>query len=145
MVTEISPIFGLSLLGIMDILMIIAGFGSFGVALVIWHTHKRQKKIDSARLLIDLRNQLKVEPFVEVLNKIHDGKSSECDQKSLQRYLGHMEMVAGFYKDRLLNKRDSELFAPQFSNIEKDTYIQTFMDEIGRDQFPSIDSFHQSY
>ena len=127
----------------------IAGFGGFGVAVVIaithWRQQNKQTKIESARLVIDLRNQLKADPFVEVLNNIHDGKSSECDNKSLQRYLGHMEMVAGFCEDGLLNKRDSDLFGSQFSNIKDDTHIQTLMDEIGRDQFPSIDSLCQSY
>ena len=36
MVIEISPVFGLSLLGLLEILTMVAGFGSFGVAIVMY-------------------------------------------------------------------------------------------------------------
>ena len=48
---EISPMFGLSSLAWVEILTIVARFGSFGVALVIWLTYKGQKKIASANLV----------------------------------------------------------------------------------------------
>lgn len=51
MVMEISPMFGLSSLAWVEILTIVARFGSFGVALVIWLTYKGQKKIASANLV----------------------------------------------------------------------------------------------
>ena len=44
-ITEISSIFGLTFMGIMEILMMIAGFGSFGVAFVIW-AHAQETKKD---------------------------------------------------------------------------------------------------
>ena len=142
MITEISPIFGLMFMGIMEVLMMIAGFGSFSVAFVIWRTHRGQKKIESARLLIDLRNQLKDEPFATTLNKLHDGKSSECDDKDLHRLLNHLEMVAGFSIDGLINERDFELFIQLFAATKQDKHIQKFMKKVGESNFPSITHFY---
>ena len=46
LITDISPIFGLTFMGIMEILMMIAGFGSFVVAVVIWRTHRDKKRLN---------------------------------------------------------------------------------------------------
>ena len=135
MVTEISPVFGLSLLDMLEILTVIAGFGSFAVALGIWKTYNRQKNIDSARLLLELREQLKECVFMKITSQIYAGKSSECDPTQLERYLNHLDVMASFKEDGLIKTEHIELHAGLFLKIKEDEYVQKYMDRLGKDLY----------
>lgn len=92
----------------------------------------RQVQINSVRLLLELKTQLRTNDFRKITDSIVDGKSAECDEVVLERYLNHLDMLAGFWEEGLLTKRHvSESYRGLLIRIKGDSYIQSFMDEKG--------------
>ena len=119
--------------------MMVAGFGSIFVAAVIAYTHWRQQnkqtKIESARLLLELREQLKQPDFVKVTDNIYAGKASKSDPVVLEKYLNHLDIMASFKDDGLLKSEHIELHAGLFKKVKEDEYVQNFMNELGEDLY----------
>ena len=133
MITEISPIFGLNLLGIMEILMVIAGFGSFGVAFVIWRTHIGQKKIASANLIYKYKGAWRVDrDFTDFLDKIRN-PDMEVDRKDLVVYstIDHFEDIAILWHEKVLDfNQVKEFFGTDLANIKHNASMMELIEEL---------------
>ena len=144
MVTDISPILGLNVLEVLEMIAIGTSIAlPVAIGISIWVNFKmarrqesryndqieKQAKIDSARLLIELREQMKRD-FKGVTDKLYDGKSSECDDVELERYLNHLDMIATYHEDGMLEyKHIKEVLGGLFRRVETDGYMQDFMHE----------------
>ena len=145
MITEISPIFGLSLLELLEVATIAIPFAIAGSAIgtgffsyrSIQQSKKqltaqleRQSKIDSARLLTDLREHLKRQGFAGITYKLYKGWLDDDDDELVERYLNHLDMIAVYWEDGLLEKRHiKEVLGGLFLKVKKDDYIQNAMKE----------------
>lgn len=104
-----------------DLLTIVATIsGSIMVALVIWLTHsrmhqryleqqKRQAKLDSARLVVEIDKQYRTDEFRTVLENVHAGWHDEFEEwenhKHLIRFLNYTSMVCAFHEDNILTDK----------------------------------------
>lgn len=102
MITEISPIFGLSLLELVEILDIIAAFSAGIVAGAILFVHRRQHnlqiKANSADLVTRIREDWSMSrnpDFAEFLKKLGN-KSVEDGDQMIPRFVRVLEKVAIF-------------------------------------------------
>lgn len=103
--TEISPIFGLSLLAIMEILTISAGFGSFVVAFFIWRTQNGQKNIASANLALKLlKNWNGDSVFTRMILKLEKPNAVFTEKDDVDFVLATFEDIATLWKSKTLTK-----------------------------------------
>lgn len=115
----ISPILGMTLVEMVEVWTMIAALAPAGVAGVIWwtqhrihQTHLRQQekqaKIDSARLILSLRDELRTEGMRKIALKVFKGTvdlTSWDDEVWLTRYLNHMSLICKFYMDGLITEQ----------------------------------------
>lgn len=133
MVTNISPIFGLTLLEHADIWTIAAALAPAGVAGVIWWTQsrlhkvqvdqqklqykeqKRQADIDerqaihnSALLVLELEKQMRTKEFRDVLDQIQWGWGKQFENDKyfipLIRYINYISLICSFHRDGLITE-----------------------------------------
>ena len=135
MVTEISPIFGLSLLGILEILTLIVGFGSFCVAFVIWRTHCHQKKIASANLVYKYKGAWRVDvKFTDFLVKIKDPKAKVDPKKDpVYSTLDHFEDIAILWNQDVLDfNQVKEFFGTSLDDINNNKSIMACLHDLNK-------------
>lgn len=110
MPTDLSPILGLTLMEPLDYLL--AGVGPAIIAGVILYTNRRQlsrqTKVDSARLVLDIDNQMRTPEFREVLNQVQSGWAKEFEDEEykvhLLRYLTIIHTICIFHRDDVLTE-----------------------------------------
>ena len=113
-VTEISPILGLTLvemaewiaIAIMISATVTGVFSLWSIRQSKSHISKQLKiqiKINSADLSLRMIDVVRREDFREILGKIRDGKSGELKDNEIGKVLNHYEYLAEFEKDDLLN------------------------------------------
>ena len=130
-VTEISPIFGLSVLGIMGILTIVAGFGSFVVAFFIWYTHNGQKKIASANLIIKYLEPWENDKrFAQMILKLEKPNARFTNEDSVHFMLAKFEDIAILRKDKTLTKTHvQEFFGRDIVRIDANESVMKILNE----------------
>lgn len=126
MEAQISPILGMTLLEHLDIYIIIGALGSVIIGGVIGGTylHQRhvQKKLDSARLVLELLIPLRTDEFRQCQVRLRKGDSFAVDEWKTWRirYLGHLDLICGLhYYDKILTKRHMD---EQFAALIKDVW-----------------------
>ena len=133
MVTEISPIFGLTFMGIMEILTMLAGFGSIVVAAAILYTHRGQKKIASANLVYKYKGAWRTDKdFTDFLDKIKD-PDVEVDLKNDPVYstIDHFEDIAILWHEKVLDfNQVKEFFGTDLANINHNASMKRVIDEL---------------
>ena len=140
--TEIRPIFGLTLVGMAEwiaiaitgSIIVTGGFSLWSILQSRAHVSKQleaQNKINSARLLLELREQLKHD-FGDITYKLYYGHLSKHDDAKLERYLDHLDMMAVYLEDGLLQKTHvSKMHRELFLRVKEDEYTQEFMKDLG--------------
>lgn len=129
MEAQISPMLGLTLLEHADVWTItalvvsaIAAGASAGVAIVIWKTQGRQldhqtklaehqKKLDSARLVMELDHGLRSDDFRDTAVQIRDSDidpTKPDDELLLLRYINYVTPICKMHYDGLISKPDME-------------------------------------
>lgn len=129
-VTEISPVFGLALMVLLEqiwfTIWVVGAIAPAIVAVVIGGTfvwqRSKQNKIESARLGMELLAVLRGDDFRDCHVRIRDGKSfaeSEEWKTWRIRYLGHFDTICGFhYNDKILTKTHmNELFDAMIQDL----------------------------
>ena len=141
MVTEISPIFGLTLVGMVEWAAIGAVTGSALIAYVIHKRNKelleqqkkasserleQQKKVDSARLIRELFMPWKKNAaFKKFLGELNDPKVTKYDDDMLEEVLNQFEIIATHCDDELLLESHVRSFlSANLRSIRTDEYIQ---------------------
>ena len=113
-------------MGIMEILMMIAGFGSFGVAFVIWLTHRGQKKIASANLVYKYKGAWRHGGrFIELLGKIKNtGTVVDPKQDYVWPTLDHFEDIAILWNQGVLDfDQVKEFFGTNLTDIKNNASL----------------------
>ena len=106
---------------------------------------ERQSKIDSARLLTDLREHLKRQDFAQITDKLYGENLSDDDDDQLERYLNHLDMIAVYWEDDLLEKRHiKEVLGGLFLKVKEDKNIQDFMKEQDKDLYKPLKNLYDS-
>ena len=136
MVTDISPIFGLTLLDLMGILTVVAGVGSLIIAGAIIVVHIRQHglqvKIASAHLSLKMLGfwTWSVDKgFAKFADKMHAGTVKE-GENGIQQYLDILEEIATFWKEGTITYNHvKEFFKPELETIPKNEPVMLFLKE----------------
>lgn len=129
---EISPILGLSLLELIDVVSIatiISGAAAaIGIGFSAYNTHKRNKVI-SSELIITMLNRLREEDFRNVFNNMKQG--NYVSDLNLRRYLTYLEYIALFCHDGVLNfYHIDQIFGANFRLLNKNKQALAILDNI---------------
>lgn len=135
--TQISPIFGLSLLEHLDILTIISAVGSIIIAGTIiginyWQTRKKIK-VDSARFLMDYVDKI-LEEKKDVINTIYDREKNSTvkfkDDQSIIALLNKLDNIIKYLNDGILDKDQVlNMLKILLGKINTDSEIQRIIQE----------------
>ena len=100
-ITEISPIFGLTLLEHLDLLgvagLLTAGF----TAIFLYVSTTRKSKIESANISLKLLQMGREDKYRKTFEKIRNAETLE--EQEIKDLLRYYEYVAEFFKDRVLS------------------------------------------
>ena len=139
MVTEISPVFGMSLVALIETATIIGavvGISSGGiVAGVVYYVNKRllnqQKKVESARMIRELsgpwRNNAE---FKEFLQNLNNPQVTAYDSRMVDKVLNHFDLIATLSEDGILTEfHVRSLFSANLATMRSDTFILNHITE----------------
>ena len=136
MITDISPIFGLPLLGLMEILTILAGVGSIiiAVAILIVHIrqHRLQVKIASAHLSLKMLEFWKstVDPDFAIFADKMQRKEVDEGNPTIHGFLEALEEVAIFWKEGTITTNHiKEFFKPELETIPRNDPVMRRLKE----------------
>ena len=155
MEAQISPLLGLTLLGLLEVLTFFGVLATAGLAGVIWWTQckmrgvhenqlkhqvglaEHQKKLDSAHLILKLDKELtspETRKFVYILDKIPKIPPAGDIRNKLAQYLGHVDMICMFYGEGLIDEHHmEEQYDPLIRDCCKDKKIVEYL----RDKDPA--------
>ena len=114
-----------------QILFTITGVATAGItAFFLWYQIRKQTKVNSAQLSLELIKRVRDKDFAEIVDQIFDGKSSICDAITLERFLNHFDMIAKFNEDKLLDiKHITQIYGGLLKKIKLDNHIQEILNE----------------
>lgn len=101
MLMELSPIFGLTLIGLVELISIIGLMGVFLTGFFLWLQYHKQSKATSADISLRMIDTIRRDEFRSTINKIKDNKNAEHTE--IRRVLNHYEYLASFEKDGILD------------------------------------------
>lgn len=135
MITEISPIFGLNLLSILEILTIITGFSSLVVAVAILYTYTGQKKIASANLVVKyLEPWTKDKQFGDMILKLEKPNAQFTNENQVHSMLSKFEDIAILWKDKTLTKTHvREFFGRDIIRINTNESVMKFLNDYNKE------------
>ena len=118
----------------MDILTMAPLFGSIAIALVIWHTNKkqldRQAKIDSARLSMDMIEAIRDEYFRRFTSQLYGDGGPYEDEELMERFLNHVDKICGYHEEGIITSRHmEENHLNLVRRLKNDGYVVAFMDQ----------------
>ena len=118
----------MELIEIVAIATVISGISAaIGIIITAIKT-KKQVKIDSANLSLELIKRVREKDFADIVDKIFDGKSRECNQITLERLLNHFDMIAKFHEDGLLDlEHVKQIYGGLINKIKNDSHIQIIL------------------
>lgn len=120
--------------------IVIAGITAF---FLWWQIHK-QTKINSAQLSLELIKRVRDADFADIVDKIFDGKSNECNSITLERFLNHFDMIAKFYEEKLLDlEHIIQIYGGLLRKIKVDDHIQTILNKDEKCFRPLIDLYNK--
>ena len=133
-VTEISPIFGLTLLELTEFLNIVAGVGSIIIAGAIicvhWHQHRLQIKSNSADLITRIREDWSMSrnpEFGKFLQKLAKGIVTANDPM-IPPFIRVLEKVAIFWEEGTLTKNHvKEFFGANLKHIVDNKPVHDYL------------------
>ena len=125
---KMSGFTGINIVQAVEIATIV-GITIAGISLIVTAIKtKKQTKIDSANLSLELIKRVRETDFAGIVDDIFDEKSKECNQITLERLLNHFDMIAKFYEDNLLDlKHITQIYGGLLRIIKTDTHIQTIL------------------
>lgn len=107
--------------------IISGGAAAIGIIITAIKT-KRQTKIDSANLSLELIKRVREKDFADIVDQIFDDKSNECDPVTLERFLNHFDMIAKFHEERLIDVAHiTQIYGGLLRKIKNDTHIQSII------------------
>lgn len=135
---EISPIFGLTLLELAELVTIATIVSGIAAAIgVILSTitiirsrleNIHQNKVSSANLILELLEPWRKEEFQKFLAEVADPKITTYDEVKLEKFLNQLEDIATFWKDGTLTEiHVKEFFGSNLKNIQDDKFIQDYI------------------
>ena len=134
--TQISPIFGLTLIGLLELVAIaaIVGVGIATISLIITAiSSRKQAKVKSAELLLQFLQRLRDDDFRITIRFIFDGTKSDNWNESLEieKLLNHFEYIAALHKDGTLDMSQiREFFGSNLRMIDDNKTAQQVMNDI---------------
>ena len=148
MVTEISPVFGMSLIALIEMATIIAAVVGISAACIIagvihisnknlLEHHKnllrQHKKVDSARMIRELhdpwRNNAK---FKEFLRDLNNPQVTTYDSEIVGQFLNRFEIIATLLEDDTINEfHVRSFFSANLETMRSDRFI---LDRIAKAQ-----------
>ena len=148
MVTEISPVFGMSLTALIEMATIIGAVVGIGAAAIIAKVihdsnmrllehHKnllrQQKKVDSAKLslrILETWGESKHPKFTGFLDRLERSKVTK-DDPDINLFLDEFENIAVFRKDGTLTQTHvREFFSTNLKQIRDNPVIQDYLNEL---------------
>ena len=140
MITEISPIFGLSLLGLVELAVIVGAFVGIVSSLIIARTiHKRnvasleqQRKVNSAELTLKLLEWWDgINTFTKLIFKLSKPNAKFTDEEDGVFFaLTKFEAIAILLKDKTLTENHvREFFGMDLVRINANESIRRILDE----------------
>lgn len=130
MATDISPIFGLTLLQWADWVALLGAIFSIGLVVTLlfihWRQHSLQQKMVSAQLsqtMLEYWQPDKHGWFVDLIKAMPTTEIKE-DNKDLGRYLAIWETIAVYCNEGTITKKHrNELFVPDLKNIRNNKAV----------------------
>jgi len=127
---EISRLTGLILVEFVEIAVIIATSIAAGGFLMTWKTRRKEAKIASAHLILELLKPWRNPDFQQLLHEMVDPNTTEYDEIKLEQFLNQLESVAIFWKDKTLTDTHvKEFFGENLKLVRDDKFIQDWMNE----------------
>jgi len=122
---EISGITGFNLVESVEVATIVVVIiAAVSLAVTAFKTRK-QTKIDSAHLSLELIKRVREKDFAEIVDNIFDDKSSECNDVVLERFINHLDMIAKFNEEKIINiDHISQIYGGLLRKIKTDSHIQ---------------------
>ncbi len=127
---EISRITGLLFVEIIEIVAAI-GIGIATSSLIVTaHQTRKQRKVSSANLILELLKPWREEHVKKLLSDIADPSITEYNEKELSYLLNHFEDIAVFEKDGTLSTDHViEFFGADLKSIRDDKIIQNYINK----------------
>lgn len=125
---EISSITGFNLVESIELATFVAvGIAVISLIVTALKTRK-QTKIDSAQLSLELIKRVREKDFAEIIDKIFDEKSKDCDNITLERLLNHFDMIAKFEEDGIIEiDHIIQIYGGLLRKIKTDSHIQLLL------------------
>lgn len=132
---QISPIFGLTLLELVEHIAaagigiaIVSSIFAMGALIVSAIQIKKQSKVSSANLILELVKPWRQKDFQKLLNEIANHDITKYDEGELEKLLNQLEDIATFWKDDTLSEiHVKEFFGSNLKTVRDDKFIQDFI------------------
>lgn len=143
MLTDISPIVGLTLIELVELDTLILLGGSAAIAAIIgvanWKLLNQRKKVDSAKRIWELGSSWRNNPeFQEFLEKLMNPKVTKYTEEEMGPVLDRFEYIATFWKDKTIQGHHVEsFFGENLRVMQKDQCIQEYIEKV-RSENPEV-------
>jgi len=125
---EISLIFGLTLVQIVEYVAMIGIAIAASSFIVTAYYSTKQSKVSSANLILELLKPWRSDKFKHLLDQISDPQIKKYDLKETEEFLNQFEDIATFSKDGTLSENHViQFFGPNLKDIRDDDFIQNFI------------------
>ena len=142
MATDISPVFGLTLLEFLDaatiasICVAIGIFGSIVANVILSRKDRLQTKehaerthqAESARLALKMQeawSETKYPKFAKFIDKLYASEPIDADDPNIRRFLGELETVAIFWDEKtMLESHVREFFLEDLKLVNRNDHLR---------------------
>ena len=166
LVTDISPMLGLMLVGMVDATLIVAAAILVSAAITGYYSAKsikkmqaqmkqtktameQQVKINSALMLLKMDKVMRAKRFKEVWDYIYD-EGKEPDEVTLERYLNNLNTFANLQKEEVITKghmmeayRNLIVFLWENSHVIE--FVARKREQYGTELYRSLERLYKEY
>lgn len=118
------------------------GTGFAGITIIALTIQmRRQAKTTSAHLSLEMVKRMREADFRTVVDNILDNNSTACNRLDLERMLNHLEYMAAFERDELLDfGHVMMMYSNLLRHIRNDEHVQNIITEFVNDNPRNFDN-----
>jgi len=133
---EISPLFGLTLLELVEDFGIIGLSIGVVTAILLYHQFRRTARVHSAQLLVDYVERVleKNQPVLDILRARVKDTSKKFEERKVLVLLNGLENIIQFSNDKVLDKKQVlNVIGNTLRRIKNDVEIKKIVEQVRKD------------